>query len=183
MAVSFDPVTDYPLGERRPDLVTTPSGLPLDQVTLEALRRGRLSPDDLRATAETLRRRYPGLPVVGTFAGSPRPEEAPAILARLRQARPDVLFVAYGAPRQDLWIARYQPDLQIPVAMGVGGAFDFLAGVVPRAPRWMREAGLEWLYRLLRQPWRWRRMRVLPRFVLDVLRARYGRGGTGARVG
>ncbi|MER3426296.1 MAG: glycerol dehydrogenase, partial [Thermoleophilia bacterium] len=56
MAVSFDPVTDYPLGERRPDLVTTPSGLPLDQVTLEALRRGRLSPDDLRATAETLRR-------------------------------------------------------------------------------------------------------------------------------
>jgi len=56
VAVSFDPVTDYPLGERRPDLVTTPSGLPLDQVTLEALRRGRLSPDDLRATAETLRR-------------------------------------------------------------------------------------------------------------------------------
>ncbi|MER3401296.1 MAG: acetylglucosaminyldiphospho-UDP acetyl-beta-D-mannosaminyltransferase [Thermoflexus sp.] len=141
------------------------------------------APGVAERAAETLRRRYPGLPVVGTFAGSPRPEEAPAILARLRQARPDVLFVAYGAPRQDLWIARYQPDLQIPVAMGVGGAFDFLAGVVPRAPRWMREAGLEWLYRLLRQPWRWRRMRVLPRFVLDVLRARYGRGGTGARVG
>ncbi len=133
--------------------------------------------------AAVLQRRCPGLAVVGTFAGSPRPEDAPEILERLRRARPDLLFVAYGAPQQDLWIARYQPALRIPVAMGVGGAFDFIAGVVPRAPRWMREIGLEWLYRLIRQPWRWRRMRALPRFVLAVLAARYGGGGTGAGAG
>ncbi len=133
--------------------------------------------------AAVLQRRCPGLAVVGTFAGSPRPEDAPEILERLRRARPDLLFVAYGAPQQDLWIARYQPALRIPVAMGVGGAFDFIAGVVPRAPRWMREIGLEWLYRLIRQPWRWRRMLALPRFVLAVLAARYGGGGTGAGAG
>jgi N-acetylglucosaminyldiphosphoundecaprenol N-acetyl-beta-D-mannosaminyltransferase len=123
--------------------------------------------------ARVLQARYPGWILAGTFAGSTRPEEAPAIRERLQEARPDLLFVAYGAPQQDLWIARHQPALQIPVAMGVGGAFDFIAGVVPRAPRWMREAGLEWLYRLIRQPWRWRRMRALPRFVLAVLAARY----------
>jgi len=133
--------------------------------------------------AAVLQARYPGLIVAGTFAGSPRPEDAPHILERLRKARPDLLFVAYGAPQQDLWIARYQPELGIPVAMGVGGAFDFIAGVVPRAPRWMREIGLEWLYRLIRQPWRWRRMLALPRFVLAVLAARYGSGGTGAGAG
>ncbi|WP_322797918.1 WecB/TagA/CpsF family glycosyltransferase [Thermoflexus sp.] len=133
--------------------------------------------------AAVLQARYPGLVVAGTFAGSPRPEDAPAILERLRRARPDLLFVAYGAPQQDLWIARYQPELGIPVAMGIGGAFDFIAGVVPRAPRWMREAGLEWLYRLIRQPWRWRRMLALPQFVLAVLAARYGGGGTGAGAG
>lgn len=132
--------------------------------------------------AAALRARYPGLIIAGTFAGSPRPEDAPAILERLHQARPDLLFVAYGAPQQDLWIARHQPELRIPIAMGVGGAFDFIAGVVPRAPRWMREAGLEWLYRLIRQPWRWRRMLALPQFVLAVLRARYGSGGTGTGV-
>ncbi|WP_376792021.1 WecB/TagA/CpsF family glycosyltransferase [Thermoflexus sp.] len=130
--------------------------------------------------ATALRSRYPGLTIAGTFAGSPRPEDAPEILERLRTAQPDLLFVAYGAPQQDLWIARYQPELRIPVAMGVGGAFDFIAGVVPRAPRWMREHGLEWLYRLIQQPWRWRRMLALPRFVLAVLAARYGSGGTGA---
>lgn len=133
--------------------------------------------------AAVLQARYPGLVVAGTFAGSPRPEDAPAILERLRKARPDLLFVAYGAPQQDLWIARYQLELGVPVAMGVGGAFDFIAGVVPRAPRWMREAGLEWLYRLIRQPWRWRRMLALPQFVLAVLAARYGGGGTGAGAG
>ncbi|MCS7251469.1 MAG: WecB/TagA/CpsF family glycosyltransferase [Thermoflexus sp.] len=133
--------------------------------------------------AAVLQARYPGLVVAGTFAGSPRPEDAPVILERLRKARPNLLFVAYGAPQQDLWIARHQPELGVPVAMGVGGAFDFIAGMVPRAPRWMREAGLEWLYRLIRQPWRWRRMLALPQFVLAVLATRYGGGGTGAGAG
>jgi N-acetylglucosaminyldiphosphoundecaprenol N-acetyl-beta-D-mannosaminyltransferase len=81
----------------------------------------------------------------------------------------DILFVAYGAPEQDKWIARNLARLDVKMAMGVGGSFDFIAGLVPRAPQWMRDAGLEWLYRLIRQPWRFRRMLRLPRFVLSVL--------------
>lgn len=80
--------------------------------------------------------------------------------------------MAYGAPRQDLWIARNAPRLNARVAIGVGGALDFAAGKVPRAPRWMQRAGLEWLFRLLREPWRWRRMLRLPRFVWAVIRNR-----------
>ena len=82
------------------------------------------------------------------------------IRARLRAAQPDVLLVAYGAPRQDLWIEEHKCDLptSIRVAMGVGGVFDYLSGRVPLAPTAMRRLGLEWLYRLAKQPWRWRRI-------------------------
>jgi N-acetylglucosaminyldiphosphoundecaprenol N-acetyl-beta-D-mannosaminyltransferase len=122
--------------------------------------------------ARVLQTRYPGLVVVGTFAGSPTPGEQNAIVERIRAARPDVLFIAFGAPAQDVWIARNQPCLQVPVAMGVGGAFDFIAGVTRRAPRWVQRLGLEWLHRLYREPWRWRRQLALPRFVWSVLRSR-----------
>ena len=92
------------------------------------------------------------------------------IVKRIRAVRPDLLFVAYGAPAQDLWIARNLERLGVPVCMGVGGTFDFIAGVAPRAPLWMRQKGLEWLYRLWKQPWRWRRMLALPHFAVLVLR-------------
>jgi N-acetylglucosaminyldiphosphoundecaprenol N-acetyl-beta-D-mannosaminyltransferase len=87
-----------------------------------------------------------------------------------------MLFVAYGAPQQDKWIARNLDRLGVPVAMGVGGAFDFLSGRAGRAPGWMRRLGLEWLHRLVRQPWRWRRMLALPHFgwlvVMSALKGR-----------
>ncbi len=114
--------------------------------------------------------RYPGLVVAGTFAGSPDPREAKAIVTRVRAAQPHLLFVAYGAPAQDRWLAQHLPQLVAEqrseglLGMGVGGAFDFIAGVQRRAPQWMREAGLEWLYRLWRQPWRWRRQMALLHF-------------------
>ncbi|MSP11704.1 MAG: glycosyltransferase [Chloroflexi bacterium] len=121
--------------------------------------------------AQILTQRYPGLQVVGTYAGSPRPTDAADILSLIRQAAPHILFVAYGAPAQDVWIEAHRPDLPVQVAMGVGGAFDFIAGVTYRAPRWMQDAGLEWLHRLYQQPWRWRRMTALPLFaILVVLR-------------
>lgn len=119
--------------------------------------------------ARALADRYPGLIVAGTYAGSPAEAEAAGIVARVRAARPDILLVAYGAPAQDLWIARHAPALQVPVAMGVGGAFDVIAGVTRRAPLWMQRRGLEWLYRLIRQPWRWRRMAALPRFAALII--------------
>lgn len=113
------------------------------------------------------------LPVVGCYAGSPHAADEPALRTRIAEARPDVLLVAYGHPAQDLWIARNQPYLRVPVAIGVGGAFDYLAGAVPRAPAWLRRLGLEWLYRLIRQPWRWRRiLDAVPLFLLAALRER-----------
>ena len=111
----------------------------------------------------------PGLVIAGTYAGSPAAEEEEAIIERIRSADADVLCVAYGAPAQDLWIYRNLARLPVAVAMGVGGAFDFLSGRQRRAPRIMQRAGLEWLYRLYREPWRWRRMLALPRFMLYVL--------------
>jgi len=79
------------------------------------------------------------------------------------------LLVAYGAPAQDKWICRNQPRLRVPLAIGVGGTFDFISGVSQRAPLWLRRVGLEWTHRLYREPWRWRRMTVLPLFALEVV--------------
>lgn len=129
------------------------------------------APGVAQRAAEVLKARHPGLRVAGVYAGSPDPAEEDDIVARIAAAAPDMLFVAYGAPRQDLWIHRNLHRLHVPVCMGIGGSLDFIAGVAPRAPLWMRRLGLEWLYRLVRQPWRWRRMLALPRFAWAVLRA------------
>jgi len=128
------------------------------------------APGVAATAAARLQRLYPGLRVAGSYSGSPQDADWPNIRSQLAQAAPDILFVAYGHPQQDLWIARHRHELPVKVAMGVGGAFDFVAGVAQRAPRWMQELGLEWLHRLITQPWRWRRMLALPHFVWLVLR-------------
>ncbi|MBI2861985.1 MAG: WecB/TagA/CpsF family glycosyltransferase, partial [Chloroflexi bacterium] len=102
-------------------------------------------------------------------AGSPSLDEEDGILEHILLARPDLLLVAFGAPAQEKWIARNLSRLGIPFAMGIGGALDFIAGKSHRAPRFLQRLGLEWLYRLIREPWRWRRMSVLPRFAMRVL--------------
>lgn len=110
--------------------------------------------------AERLRELAPGVVIAGTYA-PPRwpfsPEQDAEIVAAIQAARPHALFVALGAPRQDEWIARH-PELRVPVSVGVGGAFNFLAGQTRRAPQWMQRVGLEWTHRLLSEPARlWRR--------------------------
>lgn len=127
------------------------------------------APGIAEQAAERLQAIAPGLEIAGTYAGSPALEEEDAILQRLRDANADVVCVAYGAPAQDLWIKRNLARLPVAVAMGVGGAFDFLSGRQRRAPRSMQRLGLEWLYRLYREPWRWKRMLAIPRFMLIVL--------------
>jgi N-acetylglucosaminyldiphosphoundecaprenol N-acetyl-beta-D-mannosaminyltransferase len=112
----------------------------------------------------------PGLQVAA-HSGDPDASDDSESLRRIADHRTDVLLVAYGAPAQELWIDRLRSRLAVSVAMGVGGAFDYLTGRVPRAPAWMRRSGLEWLHRLARQPWRFRRMTVLPLYALKVLRA------------
>jgi N-acetylglucosaminyldiphosphoundecaprenol N-acetyl-beta-D-mannosaminyltransferase len=124
--------------------------------------------------AAALQERVPGLRVAGVWAGGPSSADDSETCARIKEARPDLLLVAYGAPGQDLWIARNLEAVGVPVAMGVGGALDFLAGRKRRAPSWVRRMGLEWGHRLLREPWRARRMLALPRFALAVLRERAG---------
>ncbi len=109
-----------------------------------------------------------GGPFIDSLSGSPAAADAESVLATIRAAEPDILFVSFGSPTQELWIAQHLLQLPAAVAIGVGGALDVAAGVTPRAPRWMRRAGLEWLFRLTRQPWRWRRMMALPRFALLV---------------
>ncbi len=129
------------------------------------------APGVARQAGAILTAQYPGLSIAGCYAGSPHPRHEPFLRQLIVAAQPDVLLVAYGHPAQDLWIARNQPDLQIPVAMGVGGVFDYLTGRVPLAPTWLRRLGLEWLYRLLRQPRRWRRiLTAVPLFTWRVLR-------------
>jgi len=148
------------------------------QIAAQAAERGHrlyllgAAPGVAEAAARRLECASPGLIVAGTWAGSPAETEAPDIIRRIHQARPHVLLVAYGAPQQDLWIARHLRELDVPVVTGVGGAFDFIAGVTQRAPRWMQDGGLEWLHRLGHQPWRWRRMLALPQFALLVLASR-----------
>jgi len=101
---------------------------------------------------------YPRLIVCGTQHGYFTPDEEPAMLARIAAAKPDLLLVAFGAPRQDLWVAQHQAATGATVAMGVGGLFDFYSGVMPRAPQWMREIGMEWLFRFIQEPRRmWNR--------------------------
>ena len=128
------------------------------------------------ATAARLCQTYPGLRIAGTHAGSPALEEEDEIVRLIQKGRSDILFVAYGAPAQDKWIARNLDRLGAPVAMGVGGAFDFISGRAKRAPRWLQRLGLEWLHRLACEPWRWRRMLALPKFVWLVVRERLAKG-------
>jgi N-acetylglucosaminyldiphosphoundecaprenol N-acetyl-beta-D-mannosaminyltransferase len=127
-------------------------------------------PNIAQATARLLNQRYPGLHVAGAYSGSPAEADWPTIQAQLAGAQADILFVAYGHPRQDFWIDQHRRELPAKVAIGVGGAFDFVSGVSVRAPHWLQRLGLEWLHRLWREPWRWRRMRKLPLFVWWVMR-------------
>jgi len=134
------------------------------------------APGVAEMAAQRLCARYAGLHIAGTYAGSPASAEETEIIARINAARPQILLVAYGAPQQDLWIARNKKRLESPLAMGVGGSFDYIAGVAVRAPLPLQKAGLEWLYRLYRQPWRWRRMCALPYCACLVARQRVVQG-------
>lgn len=129
--------------------------------------------------AENLRARWPGARIAGVWAeGTPRPVDDAASVARIAASGARAVAVAYGAPGQILWIERNQAalaDAGVRVAIGVGGALDYLSGAVKQPPMVVRRLGLEWLVRLAREPWRWRRQLVLPTFALLVARAAVAR--------
>ena len=120
--------------------------------------------------AATLQEQIPGLVIAGTAVGTPDPTQAPGLCAQILDSGAGMLFVAFGCPAQDFWIQKYQRESGARLAMGVGGSFDYISGKVARAPLWMRRVNLEWCYRLLRQPWRWRRQLVLIAYLWRVMR-------------
>ena len=135
----------------------------------EAARYRQLRADIEREKQE----QYPGHHVVGVLSPPFRPltpEEDEAQVQAINRAKPDVLWVGLGTPKQDRWIHEHRQRLEVPVAIGVGAAFRFLSGQVPRAPVWIGRVGLEWAYRLLQEPRKcWRRCLIQgPQFIIHV---------------
>jgi len=126
-------------------------------------------PATIKKAHNELRRRHPRLQCVGCRDGFFREEQSPGIVDQINASGADILFVALGSPKQEQWIAACRNRLDVPLCMGVGGSFDVLGGQVKRAPQFFRTTGTEWLYRLAKQPSRWRRQLVLPRFAFSVL--------------
>jgi N-acetylglucosaminyldiphosphoundecaprenol N-acetyl-beta-D-mannosaminyltransferase len=129
------------------------------------------SPGVAEALAATLRRQMPGLEIVGVHCPPFRalsPEEDEAACAQIRAARPHFVWVSLSTPKQDLWMAQHRGRCGGAIMVGVGAAFEINAGRIARAPRWMQQSGLEWLYRLAQEPGRlWQRYaRVIPGFVM-----------------
>lgn len=117
--------------------------------------------------AERLLRKYPKLKVIFAESGGEVSKDGKLLKypKSLKLLNCDLLFVAFGPPKQEKWIAKNLKKLDVKVAMGVGGAFDFLSGRILRAPKWMSKLGLEWLFRLAVQPWRFKRQFVLLKYI------------------
>ncbi len=125
--------------------------------------------------AQKLQETYPGLKIAGTHDGYFK-EEGPVVEA-INAAHPDALLVCLGAPKQEYFMEDHDGELEVPVMAGLGGSMDVLAGNVQRAPEFYQKHGLEWLYRLCKEPQRWRRMIKLPLYLLDAVVWRI-KGGT-----
>lgn len=126
-----------------------------------------------KKVGKILKKKYPNIQIVGTYSGSAKKSQEREIRNKINTTDANMLFVAFGAPKQELWIARNLKKLKlIKTAIGVGGAFDFIAGARHRAPEWMRNFGLEWLYRLFQQPLRIVRIyRATIKFPIKILKS------------
>jgi N-acetylglucosaminyldiphosphoundecaprenol N-acetyl-beta-D-mannosaminyltransferase len=134
-------------------------------------------PGVAEAAGANVKQRAPGVVIAGTEHGYFGPADEDRLIRSINDAHADILLVGLGAPKQEKWIWRNRERISAGVCIGVGGTLDVLAGVVRRAPPALQRAGLEWLYRLVTQPSRYRRMMRLPAFMLEVLIARLRRGG------
>lgn len=164
------------LGRPLPERV---AGIDLMQALLDHAARRDYSvyflgaePEIVRACVEKAQVLYPSLRVAGCRDGYFAPEEEADVVAAVRDARPDILFLGFGTPAKEYFMHRHYRALGVPFVMGVGGSFDVFAGRVSRAPRWMQRAGLEWMFRLAQEPRRmWKRYLVgNTRFVYIIAR-------------
>ncbi len=127
------------------------------------------APGVAERAAQNWQNRYPKLNIVGIYSGYQTPESEAALKQHLETSQPDIIFVALGVPRQEYWIAQHRYLCPQATWVGVGGSFDIWAGNKQRAPEFFLNHHLEWLYRLYQEPWRWRRMLVLPQFAIRAL--------------
>lgn len=127
------------------------------------------SPQICSRAAQRLLQRYPGLDIVGNQHGYVEEADMPELIERINTSHAQMLFVALGSPRQELWIEHYAPRLNVKILQGVGGTFDVIAGAVKRAPWLFRKVHLEWFYRLMAQPKRLLRQTALPKFIYKVV--------------
>ena len=134
-------------------------------------------PGVAQRAAENIAQRHPGLVIAGTHDGYFKDDAA--VIADINEARPDFLMVCLGFPKQELWAQKNREGIDIGIMACLGGSLDVLAGTAKRAPVWMQKCGLEWFYRLLRQPSRLLRMMSLPKFLFAVILSRFGRGKNG----
>ncbi len=121
---------------------------------------------------ENVLKDFPECKIVGCHEGFFEKDSEEEVIKQINELQPNVLFVALGAPLQEKWIAKHQHELKVDVATGQGGTFDYEAGRIPRAPKWIQKIGMEWLWRLCREPKRIVRMRVLPIFLIKILFAK-----------
>jgi N-acetylglucosaminyldiphosphoundecaprenol N-acetyl-beta-D-mannosaminyltransferase len=122
-----------------------------------------------RKAVQNMRCQYPGLQIVGRANGYVKEEQMKGLISRINRSRPEILFVALGSPKQEMWINRYKDSLKtVRVCQGIGGTLDTIAGTVKRAPQIWCRLSAEWLYRLLSNPRRIRRQRVLPLFACRI---------------
>lgn len=153
------------------------AGIDLVEAAMGPLARRRTrvfllgaAPGVAESVATLWRERYAGLVLCGWRDGFFGPEDTEALTDELRRCQSEVVLVGLGVPKQEYWIEQARQKLPDIVYVGVGGSFDIWAGTKERAPRWLRENYLEWLYRLYREPWRARRMLALPKFALAILK-------------
>jgi len=126
-------------------------------------------PGVAQQAGEEMQKRYPGIVISGTSDGYFDTEKEKQIISDINEKKPDLLFVCLGAPKQEKWLNEHKDELDFGVAMGIGGSLDVFAGTVKRAPEFYQKHGIEWLYRLLKQPSRFIRMLDLPKFGFTVL--------------
>ncbi len=122
---------------------------------------------------DRLRQKFPGIEIVGTYSPPFRPltpDEDEAIIERINESKADIVWIGLSTPKQEYWMAAHLGRLEAPVMVGVGAAFDFLAGLKAQAPRWIQRSGFEWLYRLVTEPRRlWRRyLKIVPLFMFYI---------------
>ncbi|MBC2581181.1 WecB/TagA/CpsF family glycosyltransferase [Clostridium sp. DJ247] len=126
--------------------------------------------DILKGCMDKLKLKYPNLNIAGYHNGYFDMDNYESILQHIIEKKPYALFVAMGSPRQDIFIIKNMPTLPCKIYMGVGGSFDVFSGKVKRAPKWIIKLGLEWLYRVSKEPWRIKRLSSIPKFLVEVIK-------------